>query len=118
MIEKHTLSIEPYDSNCLVIVGTPEEARKYRDKHEVFFDLKYDFEVGGATIVKENYWPLIFLNKRLTKRQRVATFAHECVHLINREFDRVGIEFDPNNDEAYAYLMSYLIKQAQEKRIL
>ena len=98
-MKKYTLSFEPYDTQIRVIVATPEEARKYHKK-SAFSEIDYEYEAGGATLVVDGFWPLIFLNSNLNKKQRLQTFAHECVHVINREFGRVGIDLDHNNDES------------------
>lgn len=37
--------------------------------------------------------------------------AHECVHAANMIFEHVGAKIDLDNDEPYAYLVGWLVKQ-------
>ena len=41
--------------------------------------------------------------------------VHECVHAIAYLMDYVGVEFDPNNHEAYAYSIGYLYSEIKKK---
>jgi len=116
-MKKYVLALAPFDTSMRIIVGTPTEARKWI-KTSAYEDTKYDFEVGGALLSCEEYWPVMFINSNLTKAQKVQTFAHECVHVINHIFDRVGVLYSSGNDEQYAFMMSYLIRQAQDKKII
>lgn len=43
-----------------------------------------------------------------------AIIAHECLHAVNRVLEHVGVEVDTKNDEAQAYLLSFLIKKIQK----
>ena len=116
-MKKHTLSLQPYDTSVLIVVGTPEEARKWV-KTSNYSDIQFTFEADGALISCETYFPVMFLNTKPNKAQRVQTFAHECVHLINTVFDNTGVQYSSGNDEHYAFMMSYLFEQAQTKKII
>ena len=112
-----TLDGEPYDTKIWVILGTPEQARKWKRK-SVYSDVDYQFETSGASLCCEDYWPVMFINTVLDRKQRVQTFVHECIHIVNHIFTRCGVLSDDGNDEHYAYFMSYLVRQAQNKKII
>lgn len=37
--------------------------------------------------------------------------VHECVHIVNKLCERLLINLDYTNDEAYAYLMEFIFKK-------
>ena len=53
----------------------------------------------------------IWLSKNINKWQ---TITHECVHIVNKLCERLLIDLDYTNDEAYAYLMQYVFKKVWE----
>ena len=89
-MKKFVLSLEPYDTQLFVILGTSQEARRWK-KTSTYLDVEHEFEVGGASLTCDKYWPVMFLNTNLTKKQRTQTFCHECIHIINATFDRCGV---------------------------
>lgn len=46
-----------------------------------------------------------------TKHTTPWVIAHECVHFTNQLFMDTGIQLDPQNDEPYAYLLGWAVKQ-------
>lgn len=43
--------------------------------------------------------------------KNLETLAHEVFHLVNFVLNDRHVKFDPENDEAYAYLIEYFFKQ-------
>lgn len=56
---------------------------------------------------------LIVLNKKYLTDEAfaISTIAHEAFHVSSFIMKRVGINPDVNNDEAQAYLLSWIIEQ-------
>lgn len=40
-----------------------------------------------------------------------STLAHEAVHAANEVFKKIGQQLDPDNDECYAYLVEWIVKE-------
>ena len=45
-----------------------------------------------------------------------SVIAHEVLHATNRILEHVGVEVNTINDEAQAYLLSYVIKEIQKHK--
>lgn len=91
----------PYYFHSLTIIQTnnfKKIEKKYNldslgDYEGVVFDNKSDIYV----VLRKNTTPSII--------------AHEVIHIVNLIFNSVGIKLDPNNDEAYAYTVGWIIKK-------
>lgn len=51
---------------------------------------------------------------RLSKRTKASTLAHEMVHVAYRLLGVVGVKLEPENHEALAYLVGYLVRSYYE----
>ena len=49
------------------------------------------------------------------KKSDLNSLVHECVHAANWLTERAGYSINPNNDEAYAYLVTNIFRQATVK---
>lgn len=58
-------------------------------------------EKGGQTLI----W--------IAKKNDNCSLVHECVHAANWLTERAGYRIDQNNDEAYAYLVTNIFRQAR-----
>jgi hypothetical protein len=60
---------------------------------------------------------LILLNKKYLTDEAfaISTIAHEAFHVTNFISKRVGIKPDVNNDEAQAYLLSWIVEKVYEQ---
>lgn len=70
----------------------------------------YDFSGYSASIRRHN---LLILNNKEIKDNptRIGTIAHEAFHISNFVCRRVGIIPDTDNDEAQAYMISWIVEQ-------
>jgi hypothetical protein len=59
---------------------------------------KVGFKTGGMGI-------LLFL----PSKRHPSTTLHECIHAAHMVLDMVGIDIDPEDDEALAYLVEWLV---------
>jgi len=72
-----------------------------------------NFEFSGYAEAQDKHH-LILLNKKYLRYDQpfaVSTIAHEAFHITNFVMKRVGIKPDVNNDEAQAYLLSWIIEE-------
>ena len=74
------------------------------------------FEFSGYAEGRGKY-NLIVLNKKYLKDESfaVSTISHEAFHVTNFIMKRVGIHPDVNNDEAQAYLLSWIVEQVYKQ---
>ena len=70
------------------------------------------FEFAGYAEAEGKHH-LILLNKKnlLDEAFAFSTIAHEAFHITSFIMKRVGIHPDVNNDEAQAYLISWIVEQ-------
>ena len=52
---------------------------------------------------------IIFFNKK--KELKHGYISHECFHAANYTMQFIGWEFDPENDEPIAYLLTWLVDE-------
>lgn len=71
---------------------------------------EYDFAAISTSVGKNH---VVILNcKYLTDKVfTLGTISHDAFHLSNFICRRVGIKPDVNNDEAQAYLLSWLVEE-------
>jgi hypothetical protein len=74
------------------------------------------FEFSGHA---EGYgkYNLIVLNKKYLQDESyvIGTIAHEAFHITSFIMKRVGMNPDVNNDEAQAYLLSWIVEQVYKQ---
>lgn len=71
------------------------------------------FEFSGYSQAEGKHH-LILLNKKYLMYDEpfaISTIAHEAFHITNFVMKRVGIKPDVNNDEAQAYLLSWIVEE-------
>jgi hypothetical protein len=96
-LKKFKMSIE----NCGNIIALTKD-EEVNGLHSTIFDNGCD--VGHAiTIVDKN------------KSTTLDTIIHECIHFTTSVFDYVGMQHEKSNDELYAYLHGYYVRQIAEK---
>ena len=89
-----------YEINYYLIIGQKEKTQNWFDyvQDSCFDSEGVVFEVNG----KVHIW--------LRSKNELDTFSHELVHAISKTMDLKGITYDTENDEPYAYLMSWLFR--------
>lgn len=105
---------ETWQQSFWLMVGwKPDEAQKWLKK--MGWDTGSPFHCGKTIFDTDGVGPIIiWTNDNLQKGRREAVLAHECLHAAHICLDRVGVKADFRNDEAEAYLMTNLIRQALE----
>ncbi len=75
---------------------------------------RFDFAGYAEGVDKYN---LILLNKKYLPDEAfaISTIAHEAFHVTNFISKRVGIKPNVNNDEAQAYLLSWIVEQVYKE---
>jgi DNA-binding transcriptional regulator YiaG len=74
------------------------------------------FEFSGYAEGRDKF-NLIVLNKKYLPDEpfAVSTIAHEALHITSFVMKRVGMHPDVNNDEAQAYLLSWIVEQVYKE---
>lgn len=58
---------------------------------------------------------LIRIKSTPVTNEDYANLQHEIFHYTMHVFDRIGMKWTPKSDEAYAYLIGYLVKEIYSK---
>ena len=86
--------------------------KEIEDVRKKFYVNTDEYDFAGYSEATENHY-LILLNKKhlISDDFAIGTLAHEAFHVTSFVMKRVGIKADVNNDEAQAYLLSWIIEQ-------
>lgn len=85
---------------------TPEFLKRFAGLEPI----RDDF--AGYAEARENQHLIILNKKHLnTPEYTLSTISHEAFHITNFIMKRVGIKPDVDNDEAQAYLLSYIVEE-------
>lgn len=103
--------------NQILQIVICDDAEKEIDQINKKFPTNIDrFEFSGyaEAIGKFN---LIVLNKKYLTNEAfaISTIAHEAFHITSFIMKRVGIHPDVNNDEAQAYLLSWIVEEVYKQ---
>lgn len=118
MFIKEDILVPIYEINVTIVFFDDEQKR---DANSIFKRLlgKKNYipnKAYGITCICEDTGYAIFIN--LSKHDNficlINTLVHECLHLMNMIYLEMGIEYDMENDEASAYLMSWLVGKSLE----
>jgi len=94
-----------------------DDVEKEIDQIRKIFNIninRFDFAGYSESIGKFN---AVVLNKKYLKDANfaVGTIAHESFHVTSFIMKRIGIHPDVNNDEAQAYLLSWITEQVYKE---
>lgn len=79
------------------------------------FDLKeVDWDFSGMIYSDSDTRHLVMLNGKFGDNHLLSTIVHESFHLSNIIMRSVGIKPDLNNDEAQAYLLTYIFENIKK----
>lgn len=114
MIHK-SIKVPLYHQTLQIIVCDDVE-KEIEEVNKKFYANCDRFDFAGYAEATGNYH-LILLNKKYLKDETFAigTIAHEALHITSFILKRVGIKPDVNNDEAQAYLLSWIVEQVYEQ---
>jgi hypothetical protein len=88
---------------------TPEETeREIKNQYDI--DVELSKTAGASTIDVTNKRGLYGIYLRI-ERDRATELVHECVHMANKVFSRVGYYPALGNDEVQAYYVGYLFEK-------
>lgn len=109
------IKIPIYDKYLHLIVSDDLEIDKKEIKQKFDIDLeRTDF--GGIAIENRGFLMMILNNKVLKPDwYKNSTIAHEAFHITNFIMRRIGLHPDVDNDEAQAYLLSFLVEEIHKK---
>lgn len=108
------INLEIYCRDVVISVGQSnkqlyKELKHKMDKKE-FDYFFYDWDdkiVNGRTLFHEDGFTII----RFKDLSDQGLIAHECFHAVCFIFNKIGITLSKDSDEAYAYLIQYLVNQ-------
>lgn len=114
MVNKN-IKVPIYEQYIQIVIceNVEEEIHLVRKKFPTRIE-RFEFSGYSEGIGKFN---LLLLNKKyLTDKPfAISTIAHEAFHITNFIMKRVGINPDVNNDEAQAYLLSWIVEQTYKE---
>jgi hypothetical protein len=114
MIHK-SIKVPLYHQTLQIIICDDVE-KEINEVNKKFYVNTDRFEFSGYSEATGKYH-LILLNKKYLTDDAFAmsTIAHEALHITSFIMKRVGIKPDVNNDEAQAYLLSWIVEQVYEQ---
>ena len=114
MIHK-SIKVPLYHQYIQVIIC--DDAEKEIDQINKKYPANIDrFEFSGYSEGSGKF-NLIVLNKKYLTDEAfaISTIAHEAFHITSFVMKRVGIHPDVNNDEAQAYLLSWIVEEVYKQ---
>lgn len=114
------VTADVYPLVLLVIVNaTNEESYKTLVKLNVAEDCARAMDLSDTEAGKANVFGrslgVIRITRKLNSPEFHATLNHELFHIVMEFLKDMGVIYDSNSEEAYAYLISHLTKQIYEK---
>ena len=106
------IPIEVYDHDIIVSVGQTNDELYELVKENITrkkFDKLFKSKTSLATTARFKTGCIII--KFRENIDNVGIIAHESFHAINYLFDKIGIEYSYQSEEAYAYTLEYLVNQ-------
>lgn len=88
-----------------------------QERFDVFlkrFDGDFKPTEGSGRCIRTNYKGNRAIVIWVDKKRNHPTIAHECLHAANFVLDNAGVHPSFENDEAQAYLMTQLIREANK----
>lgn len=86
-----------------------------KEAHKIGVELRVDansFDGLAFKIPKNGNW-CILLSEKITP----GVIAHECLHVVNYILGDSGVEVSVTNDEAQAYLLTWLVNKVHKIKI-
>lgn len=114
-MKKIIIPVEIYKAAVFVWVGTPEEGLKAYKKTGYYKNQPDFIFQHGAMFYEPGSAPVVWVNSKLPKKEKIAALSHEFMHVIIRMFQNKGVEANYETDEFYAYYMEYLMNAVLKK---
>ena len=110
------IKVPLYHQYLYVIIS--DDVEKEIDKIQKIFNINTErFDFSGYSESIGGKFNAVVLNKKYLREDNFAigTIAHESLHVTNFIMKRIGIHPDVNNDEAQAYLLSWVVEQVYKQ---
>lgn len=106
----------PIYHQTLHIAICDDVEKEISEVNKKFYANVEQFEFAGYSEATGKHH-LILLNKKNLPDEpfTIGTIAHEAFHITSFVMKRVGIQPDVNNDEAQAYLLSWIVEQVHKQ---
>lgn len=111
------IRVDIYNRDVLVHCGSLKPLRRYLSKFlsqdaiiEICDSLR-DCKLG-QTLQIENSGILVYLSKEPSDAKDVGVLVHELFHAAYFILQKAGIDCNDSADEAYAYLLEFLVEKA------
>jgi len=107
----------PIYHQILHIAICDDAEKEINEVRKKFYANVDKFEFAGYAEAEGKHH-LILLNKKHLRYDQpfaISTIAHEAFHITNFVMKRVGIKPDVNNDEAQAYLLSWIVEEVYKQ---
>lgn len=120
------IDIDIYKVHLTVFVGSKKKFSEFLESSEdednkkftqkVKEDIENDFQAVASTYWdKQNRVPILYLPKISTSLEDLEVIVHELSHVVFIILGDVNITVDMYNDEAFAYLQGWLMKEIMDK---
>lgn len=109
-----TMIILPYGRRLRIFVGKKKSYQNYLKKH---YDIERDLPEKHGEFCeyekndKSDSFLAIWLFDLKYNSELQALLAHECMHCVFRVLTNAGIEYTYEGEEAYTYLLQYLVEE-------
>lgn len=106
----------PIYHQVLHIAICDDAEKEIEEVNKKFYTDLDKFEFSGYAKADSKHH-LILLNKKelIDEPFAISTIAHEAFHITSFVMKRVGIHPDVNNDEAQAYLLSWIVEEVYKQ---
>lgn len=101
----------PIYGHMLYIAITEDVEKDLPDIQKKFSDTIKGPIANGIAARLGKHCLVVINTKDFTDTSILGTIAHEAFHITNFIFESLGIKPDVNNDEAQAYLLSWIVEQ-------
>lgn len=120
------IDIDIYKVHLTVFVGSRKEFLEFIESCEdedikkftqqIKKDIENKFQGAASTYWdNQNRVPIVYLPKISTSPEDLDTIVHELSHVVFAILGDVGITVDMYNNEAFAYLQGWLMKEIMDK---
>lgn len=124
--KKVNIKLDIYESELTILYGyNYKEVQKWVKKSDLSKDSKsrinswYDYYKDDYSGVyhKDGFRHLINIKEQDTVKEAVNTIAHEVIHCVFALTKYVGIKKSSKSEEAYTYLMGYIMGEVYNQLI-
>lgn len=119
--ENFTVEIDLFEQQVMFHFGDiellKEQLAKYFEEHQykgILEDIKSKEGVSLGTTYSMPKGTLVYMPNRPETDRDYGVLAHEILHVVFRIMEKVGIEYSPEGEETYTYLMQALMQSALE----